>query len=202
MLYNFLRTQITNVHNKLECLSLASHSNIFQQSWASLGAYPREEHLKGSHQGRLRTYSQTLTRLERLAREKHSSLSRTFVNQSRKKFYNIHSECFTPISRQGLCHRHSSTDSFYVQTKNSKNCLLASGNSTAVKHLPRHPKVEGSSPAIFLCLRYNTSFSFQLMNEWSKLECLPMEKISGLVQSNTLAYSVQLYVTRKMKCYL
>jgi hypothetical protein len=42
---------------------------------------------KRLHLGRLLHYPQT--RLERLARDKHTSLLRTFVNYVRKKFYNI-----------------------------------------------------------------------------------------------------------------
>jgi hypothetical protein len=42
---------------------------------------------KRLHLGRLLHYPQT--RLERLARDKHTSLLRTFVNYGRKKFYNI-----------------------------------------------------------------------------------------------------------------
>jgi hypothetical protein len=36
----------TNVCNKLECLCLASSSNLFLRLWASPGAYIRVEHLK------------------------------------------------------------------------------------------------------------------------------------------------------------
>jgi hypothetical protein len=48
------------------------------------GAYPRVEHLVGS--GLTRKH---WTRLERLARDKRSSLLRKFVTYGRKNFYNI-----------------------------------------------------------------------------------------------------------------
>jgi hypothetical protein len=41
------------------------------------------------HSGRLQPYPQSLHRLERLARDKHSNLSPKFVNYGQKKFYNI-----------------------------------------------------------------------------------------------------------------
>ncbi len=44
------------------------------------------EHLKGALLGKA---SKHLTRLERLAKDKHSSLLQAFVNYDRKKFYNI-----------------------------------------------------------------------------------------------------------------
>ncbi len=54
------------------------------------GAYPRVEHLLDVHLRKHRLYSQIhRTRLEKPARDKRSSLLRTFVNYARKKFYNI-----------------------------------------------------------------------------------------------------------------
>jgi len=48
------------------------------------GAYPRVEHQQSA--GVIYKHS---TKLKELARDKHSSLLRTFVNYVHKKFYNI-----------------------------------------------------------------------------------------------------------------
>jgi hypothetical protein len=47
--------------------------------------------------GNLLNYSQTLTRMDVLATDEHSSLLQTFINYDRKKFYNI------GHSSDGLC---------------------------------------------------------------------------------------------------
>ncbi len=53
------------------------------------GAYPRVEHLKGASLRLAPDLSHKhLTRLEKLARDKHSSLIRKFVNYGWKKFHN------------------------------------------------------------------------------------------------------------------
>ncbi len=57
--------------------------------WVRPGAYPRMVHQKVLHIGRLWPYPQTLTRLERLARDKCSSTFRKFLFYARKEFYNI-----------------------------------------------------------------------------------------------------------------
>ncbi len=58
-------TAFTDLCNKLDCLSLASLSSLVECLWVRPGAsYPRVEHLTRKH----------CTRLERLARDKHSSL--------------------------------------------------------------------------------------------------------------------------------
>jgi hypothetical protein len=49
------------------------------------GGDPKVEHLKGTANVR--------TRLERLSRDKHSSLLRSLANYDRKKFYNIGPGC-------------------------------------------------------------------------------------------------------------
>ncbi len=74
----------TTFHNKLERLSLASLFSLVYCLWVPPGAYPRVERLKGS----LRPYPQTLARLERLARDKRSSLLQKFATFGRKKIYN------------------------------------------------------------------------------------------------------------------
>jgi len=65
----------------------------FQLLWVRPGAYPSVEHLKVSSLG---PYSQTLDYAGKATRDKHSSLSRTFVYYSRKKFCNI-GPCMPPF---------------------------------------------------------------------------------------------------------
>jgi hypothetical protein len=48
MLKHFLRPKITNVRNKLECLSLAGISSPIEHLCVRPGAYPIVEHLKGA----------------------------------------------------------------------------------------------------------------------------------------------------------
>ncbi len=75
---------------KLDCLSLASLSSFVNCLWARPGAYPRVQNLKVSSIGVGSCFTNKYqTRLERLSRDKHSGLLRTFVNYVRKKFYNI-----------------------------------------------------------------------------------------------------------------
>jgi hypothetical protein len=73
-----------NFRNKLECLSLACISYLvkcfYVRPEANRVKYLSSAPLKG------RPHSH-LTRLERLARDKHSSLLRKSVNYGRKKFY-------------------------------------------------------------------------------------------------------------------
>jgi hypothetical protein len=68
---------------------MASLSNLVYCLWARAGAYPRVEHLKGFHLGRLLNTLKRYTILERLAMDKHSSLLRKFVTYDCKKFYKI-----------------------------------------------------------------------------------------------------------------
>jgi hypothetical protein len=75
--------------NKLECLSLASLSGLAYYLWVRPGAYPRVEHLKGASLAWVGSgpTGKHYTLLERLARDKHSSLLRKSVNYGRKKDY-------------------------------------------------------------------------------------------------------------------
>jgi len=58
--------------------------------WVRSGAYPREEHLKGASIGKaLALPRKHWARLEKLARDKCSSLLQKLVTHGRKKFYNI-----------------------------------------------------------------------------------------------------------------
>ncbi len=71
-------------------------NNIVCELWAITGAYPRVGHLKGAPLMKaLALNCKHETKLERLARNKHSSLLRKFINYGHKKFYNIR-------PRQGL----------------------------------------------------------------------------------------------------
>jgi len=59
------------------------------------GAYPRRKHLKGTPIGlALALPSNTKTWLERVSKEKHSSLFNLFVSDAEQKFYAIDSRCF------------------------------------------------------------------------------------------------------------
>ncbi len=48
------------------------------------------------HLGRLQPHSRTFIQLEKLAKDKHSSLLQKFVNYGQKKFYNI-GPSYTPV---------------------------------------------------------------------------------------------------------
>ncbi len=79
-----------NVHNEIEFLSLAGLSILIKCVWVRPGAYPRVEHLKGDSIGLTPALlSNIMLGLERLARDKHSCLLRTFENFGHKFFYNI-----------------------------------------------------------------------------------------------------------------
>ncbi len=72
--------QVTNPRNTLECSLLASLSSLACCLWARPGTYPRV--------GSCLTCKH-YTILERLEGDKHSSLSRKFVTDGHKIFYNI-----------------------------------------------------------------------------------------------------------------
>jgi hypothetical protein len=76
--------------NKLECLSLASLCNIVYL-WIRPGAYPKVELLKGAilEQAPALPTNKHKTRLQRLGRDKHSSLLRKSVNYVRKIFIGL-----------------------------------------------------------------------------------------------------------------
>ncbi len=86
----FYGRNLTDFRIKLECLSLASLSSLVYCLWVSLGAYLRVDHLKGSSLGQASAFLPTninQTKLERLGRDKRSSLLRKSTNYCRKKFY-------------------------------------------------------------------------------------------------------------------
>ncbi len=79
-----------NVCNKLERLSLALVSSLINCIWGKARRMPLSEAPEMSFtwvgSGRTHKY---LTKLEMLAKDKYSSLFRTFVNYGRKKFCNF-----------------------------------------------------------------------------------------------------------------
>jgi hypothetical protein len=97
-----------NVCNKLECFSLAGFCSLVSNE---PGAYPRVEYLKGASLGLPLASLKNKTRLEKLARDKHSSLLRTFVNCGRKKFYGIGPRlCYFRLKAATLQPERSETD--------------------------------------------------------------------------------------------
>jgi hypothetical protein len=69
---------------------MASLSSLVSYFWARPGAYHTVEYLKDASLGKSPGSPLNLfTRLERLARNKQSSLLQKFINDGRKKFYNI-----------------------------------------------------------------------------------------------------------------
>jgi hypothetical protein len=85
--------QITNVPSKLKCLSLTSLPNQIK-FWQA-----RQEPTRVTHQWTLGLIHKHQTRLECLAKDKHSSLLQTFINYRRKMTYNV--EHSSNICRQG-----------------------------------------------------------------------------------------------------
>ncbi len=91
---NVIKLFISVIRNKLECLSLesvyqpclkfATKSTVYLSVAVERCSTPRQAtDLRHIHQ----------IRLERLARDKHSSLLRKLVNYGRKKFYEIGPRC-------------------------------------------------------------------------------------------------------------
>ena len=73
---------------KLECLSMARLSSLVYCLRERPGAYPIVEHLKGSSIVQAPVLP-TKTKLERLARDKHSSLLQKSVNYGEKSFITL-----------------------------------------------------------------------------------------------------------------
>ncbi len=86
----FLRPQFTKVPNKLACLSLEGLPSLVYSLWVRIGAFPRIRHLKGAPLLKaLSLNCKHYTLLERLPKDKQSSLLWTFINYGRKMFCNI-----------------------------------------------------------------------------------------------------------------
>ncbi len=123
------------------------------------GAYPIEEHFRCSTLGQaLGLAHKQQTRLEKFARDKHSSLLQKFVNYEQKKFYNIgprshlSSYFYYLIYRQKFVFKINLKLNFYIillfryVSVNDKMIITASDDSTVVERLPHHPKVKGQYP--------------------------------------------------------
>jgi hypothetical protein len=82
--------------NKVQCLSLESFFSLVQCLWVRPGAYPRVEHLKGASLRYVPPACKHWTRLEKLARDKHSSFLRISVNYCHNKFYSAAPGVFVP----------------------------------------------------------------------------------------------------------